>query len=84
MREILDEWVLLPVGERAQKYRSMLSLSECGAFLWQCLLEDTTEEKLLTGLASRYPEATGELIEEDLKAFIEQLVSLNLLDVDAC
>ena len=46
VRKIADQHMAVPVGERSQELHGMIGLNETGAFLWELLEEDQTEESL--------------------------------------
>lgn len=78
-RLIVDEYVLVPVGEAARAFSGMIATSEVGAYILNALKTDTTPDAILAGLIREYEvdEATAAA---DLDAFLDQLRQMNLLE----
>ena len=56
LRHIMDEWIIVPVGERQNIYSStgMLYLSESSAMLWKKLEQGANEDSLVDLLCEYY------------------------------
>lgn len=78
LREIAGEYILVPVGAMARKIHGMISLSESGRFLWDCLQKECTEDDLVRALLSEY-DIDEKTAREDASVFLERLASLGLL-----
>lgn len=80
LRNIADEWIVIPRGEHALKFSATIVLNETGAFLWNCLKEDKTIADLIDAMRSEYgiDLATAE---RDVKAFVEQLKAENVIEL---
>lgn len=78
VREIVGEYVMVPLGEGALKFSGMISTSQTGATLVEALKEGATRQELLDTLLREYEidEATAAA---DLDEFLAQLKGLNLL-----
>lgn len=78
-RNILDEYILVPVGEAALQFAGMITTSEVGAFLVEALRNDVTLSELTALLVEQYDvdEATART---DVEEFIGQMRKLDLLD----
>ena len=78
IREVAGERLLIPVGETALRLHGMITLSETGLLIWQQLQQDCTEDALVSAILAEYDidEATAR---QDVRAFLEQLSSLDLL-----
>lgn len=79
VKEVAGDYVLVPLGENMMDFREMMSLNETGAFLWEQLEKDTTEEALLDAMTSEY-EVERALAQEDLTAFLDTLRARKLLE----
>lgn len=71
LREIAGEYVLIPMGESALNFGGLISTNELGAFLWNCLKEETSREQLLARILEEY-DVDRETAERDLDKFLEQ------------
>lgn len=81
VRKIADSYMAVPVKERTQTVSGIIALSETGAFLWNELKTDTTEDKLVNRLCEEY-EVAEEQARLDVQAFIENLRVQGWLDED--
>lgn len=79
LREVANNYVVVPTGKAALDFSGMISLNETGAFLWKELLEEKTEEQLLASLLSEYEidVMNGKL---DIQEFVTKLKVADLLE----
>ena len=54
LRQVADNWVVLPVGQTSVKFNGMLSLNESGALLWRALENGGTRDDLADALLAEY------------------------------
>lgn len=71
MRQIVGEWVVIPVGGDAA--RSFLSINDAGALLWQILQHGANKQTLADALVDAYG-VPHERAEADAAAFIARLI----------
>lgn len=78
VREIIGEYVMVPLGAGALEFSGMISTSETGATLAGALKNHVSRQELLNLLVEQYEidEATAT---EDLDEFLQQLKNLDLL-----
>lgn len=71
MRQVAGQAVVLPGGD-ALDLNLMITLNDTGAFLWEHLQSETTEDALVTALLAEYDveEATAH---KAVVAFVEKL-----------
>lgn len=79
VRNIVDEYVLVPVGDAALSFGGMITTSEVGAFLIGQLKDDVTREELAERLVAEY-EVDADTARADLDEFLGQLKKLELLE----
>lgn len=72
VREILDSYMAVPVGERTREVHGVIALNETGAFLWRMLEEDTSEDKLIDSMVKEY-EITEKTAKDDIKEYLSFL-----------
>lgn len=73
LREIMDEYIVVPTGEEAMKFQGLVTLNETGAFLWKELQKsDRTKEELRDRLCREY-EVDEEMAEQDLDEFLKNI-----------
>ncbi len=78
LRAMGDNHLVVPVGALTVDFRCIITLNDTGAFLWQQLQQERTEEELVRQLLDEY-DVTAERAAEDVTAFIEQLRKADLL-----
>ena len=79
LRNIADENIAIPIGEGSDRLNGVITLSESGAFLWEKLQAEQTEETLLTALTDEYDVDT-ETAQKDIRAFLGKLRELGCLE----
>ena len=72
LREIAGESMLIPVGAAAAKFNGLITLNETGAFLWERLQQETTEEELVQALLGEY-EVSEAVAASAVAAFVKKL-----------
>ena len=78
VREIVGEYVMVPLGQGALEFSGMISTSETGAMLVEALKKDVSRQELLEMILTQY-EIDEESAAADLDEFLAQLRKLNLL-----
>ncbi len=78
LRQIGDDYVIVPVGKAALDFNGMITVNETGAFLWEQLVKGTSKEGLLETLMETY-EVTQEEAERDIDEFLDVLYKNNIL-----
>lgn len=78
-REIAGSFIVVPVGNKSLEFNGMITLNESGSFFWDCLLEDTTIDKVVEAVMQEY-DAPEDLIRADVERFVDMLAKNNLLD----
>ena len=78
LRQIGDDYVIVPVGEAALSFNGMITVNETGTFLWEQLVKGTSEEELLRTMVENY-EVTQEEAQKDIDEFLDVLHTNNIL-----
>jgi hypothetical protein len=73
LRNIADEWIIVPIGERIYDFNGLMTVNETGAFLWKMLQEDCTEDKLICEIMNEY-NVDNSVAKEDVSEFIKSLI----------
>ena len=79
LREIAGEYVLVPVGETARELNGIVTVNALGAFLWNLLQQEQTEETLLQAVLAEY-DVDAERARKDIRNFIQLLRDNRLMD----
>ena len=81
-RKIGDKIYILPIGQKAAGMVKGLSLNETGAFLWDALKENISEEKLISISKEHFgisEDGIG-MLEKDVSAFLKALRDRGMLE----
>ena len=78
LREVVDEYVLIPVGDTALRFSGIIGLNPVSAFIWQKLQEGEEREELLAAILDEF-EVSREQAGKDLDEFLEQLRNHQML-----
>lgn len=78
LRQIGDEYVLIPLGEVGMLNNSVISLNETSQFLWQIFNTPTSIEEAISKTKEEY-EAPNDVIEKEIKSFVEAYLEVGLL-----
>lgn len=81
LRQVADEYLVIPVGEAALKIRGLIALSESGSLLYRKLQSGCTEEELVSELLKEY-DIDPETARADTAEFLEQMRSMGILIED--
>jgi len=79
LRNIADHNIVVPLGARNVNFNYMISLNSSGAFLWQQLQTEKTEEELVKALRNEY-DIDEQRASMDVKKFISKLKDADLLE----
>ena len=78
LRKVANRYIAVAVGEESVNFNAMVSVNETGAFLWDKLKTETTEEELLSALIAEY-DVDEETAKADISGFLEKLRDGKLL-----
>lgn len=79
VRNILDEYIIVPIGEAASDDTYVMSVNESGHFLWSLLESGATVELLLEKMLEEY-EVDEETAQNDINKFVTLLNEKNILE----
>lgn len=78
LRNICDEYIVVAVGRQTLDFKGLIKLNETGAFLWEQLKKECSEEELLAALRAEYA-VDEETAKADITAFLASLKEAALL-----
>lgn len=78
LRKVANRYIAVAVGEESVNFNAMVSVNETGAFLWDKLKTETTEDELLSALIAEY-DVDEETAKADISEFLEKLRDGKLL-----
>ena len=79
MRKVVDECVLIPVGDTALHFNGLISLNPVAEVIWNKLQQDTTREDLLAAILEEF-DVSPEQASADLDDFLALLRKNELMD----
>ena len=79
IRKVADSYVVVPIGPAVANFNGMINLNAAGAFLWQLLENDTTEDEVVASMLEQY-EVSEDVARADVQKFVAQLKEADLLD----
>ncbi|MCF0229913.1 MAG: PqqD family protein [Parasporobacterium sp.] len=79
LREVLDEYMIMPVGDNISTYTGTVVLNEVSAFVWKKLQQPVTFEELVESIIAEYA-VDADTASEDLKNLLEQFRAYELIE----
>lgn len=79
LRQIADNYIIVPVGKASYEFNGMIKLNETGAFIWKCLSENISIDNLIEKMTDEY-NVNVEVAKQDINSFINQLKEANLIE----
>ena len=79
LRTIGNSCVVVPVGQASVDLRGMITLNETGAFLWEALQSEQTEQSLTVQMLDAY-DVEETRAAEDVARFVQLLRQHDLLE----
>lgn len=78
VKQVVDDFMLIPVGEQVKSFGGTVELNEVGAFIVNQLKNETTKEKILEAILLEYQvdEATAS---RDIDATLDKLDKMGLI-----
>ncbi len=73
------EYVVVAVEERTKEFCGMIRLNATGAFLWEQMEKECTEDSLVQALMEKY-DVTKELAEEGVASFLAQISKADVVE----
>lgn len=79
VRQVMDDTVVLPVGETALQLNSMILLNDVSRVIWQQLEQGTTLAQLVSAVTDAFDVSPAEA-REDILEFLNNLRQAQLLE----
>lgn len=79
MREVAGTCVVVPTGKASVDFSGMITLNGTGAFLWKQLVEDKSEQELLSAILEEY-ETDEVTAQADISEFLQKLKVAGLFE----
>ncbi len=78
LRMVGGNHIVVPIGAQTVDFRGIITLNDTGAFLWNLLQEDRTEEQLMQALLAEY-DVAADVAAADVSRFVESLRQAELV-----
>ena len=78
LREVAGNYLVVAVGEEAMDFNGLITTNETGAFLWNKLSSDISEQELVSAMLVEY-DIDEETASADISSFISKLKEAELL-----
>lgn len=78
--KVADKIVAVAVGEDAEKFNGFIKMNETGAYIFNMLKNDVTEDEIVASLEKEYEGATKEELLNTVKEFIGRLKESDVME----
>ena len=78
--EVADKIVSVAVGDDLQKFNGFIKMNDTGAYIFNMLKNDVTEEEIVEAMKKDYSDATEEEIKETVSGFVGKLKDADVLE----
>ena len=78
LRKVVDNYIVVAVGNAVKQFNGVINLNETGAFLWKRLAEGAEEQDLIDALLNEY-EVSEEIAKRDVNKFVSKLKQEDLI-----
>lgn len=73
VNQVADKMVAVPVGNDLEGFSGFIKMNDIGAYIFNMLKEDVTEDDIVAAMVKDYPDATETEIRETVQGFVGQL-----------
>lgn len=78
--EVADKIVAVAVGGDLEKFNGFIKMNDTGAYIFNMLKSDVTEEEIVTAMKKDYEDAAEEEIRETVSEFVGKLKEADVLE----
>lgn len=80
LREVADEYILIPTGKTTEEFNGMITLSETAAFIYEHIEEAKTLEDLIEMITNEY-EVDKQTALQDAYVFINHMLQNRMIEL---
>lgn len=80
LRDVGGKTFVVAVGERSREFKGMITLNATGKIIWKALEKESTVEDVVNAIMDACEGAPRDVVEADVKAFIDKLAGDNILE----
>lgn len=77
--EVADKIVAVAVGDDLQQFNGFIKMNDIGAYIFNMLKNDVTEDEIVSAMQKDYEDATEEEIRETVVDFVGKLKEADVL-----
>ena len=77
--EFADKIVAVAVGDDLEKFNGFIKMNDIGAYIFNMLKNDVTEDEIVSAMQKDYEDATEEEIRETVSDFVGKLKEADVL-----
>ena len=78
--EVADKIVAVAVGDDMAEFNGFIKMNDIGAYIFNMLKNDVTEEEIVSAMKKDYPDATEQEIRETVKDFLAELIKADVTE----
>ena len=78
--EVADKIVAVPVGDDLEKFNGFVKMNDIGAYIFNMLKNDVTEDEIVAAMLKDYEDATEQEVRETVKEFTGKLKAENVIE----
>ncbi len=78
--EVADKIVAVAVGGDLEKFNGFIKMNDTGAYIFNMLKSDVTEEEIVAAMKKDYEDAAEEEIRETVSEFVGKLKEADVLE----
>lgn len=79
LRNISEDWIVIPMGERLSEFNGMMKLNESGSFIWRLLDQEKSREEIIAALLEEY-DIDEEKAAKEYDTFFQTLIDANIME----
>ena len=73
IQKMMNNYMILAIGDSAQAFRSIIQTNETGAFYWHLLEKGTTPEEMIRAAMERFADLDEPTAKQDIQEFLENI-----------
>lgn len=78
--EVADKIVAVAVGDDLEKFNGFIKMNDVGAYIFNMLKNDVTEDEIVAAMKKDFEDATEEEIREAVKEFTDKLKESDVIE----
>ncbi len=73
IQKMMNDYMILAIGDNAQDYHSIIQTNETGAFYWNMIEKGTTLEEMVKATLERFEDLDEPTARQDIQEFLESI-----------